>query len=118
MVQYLLTISCQQKLLPIYKADLLCVRRTLPLTAIFADSYETSGKYNQLHYHALVEFKGYWKLYTQYIAECYKTYRIHWKKVRDFYGAMDYVYKDTHNCPIKQDMIFICNYAKHNYITQ
>ncbi len=114
-MRYLLTISCQQKKVQIYQKDLQEVLRWIPLEGILHSSYETTGSYGQLHYHAIVDYSGLWKAYTQYGdgVHC-NSFRVQWSKVRNLRGAIRYVYKDTHNNKILQDQIIRENWYKYN----
>ncbi len=94
-IYYLLTVSCQQKKEYITKSDINVVLRSLPAMDYKAFAYETSGKYSQLHYHAVVEYKGSYKPFTSWGSiEHTLTYRIHWVRVWDLKKAIEYVYKD------------------------
>lgn len=117
MPKYLITISCQQKLQYVSEYDLYQVLLWLPPSLLVLHySYETSGKYGQLHYHAVVEYNGLWNPYTQYGDSSYcLSFRIQWKRITKLEGAIKYVYKDTHNDPIIQNDIIIGNEFKHKY---
>lgn len=118
---YLLTISCQQKKLFVCKKNLDEVIRWISDNnnsfVILHHSYERSGKYSQLHFHALVSFKGYWKPYTQWgdLDYTHLSFRIQWVKIRDAFGAINYIYKDTLNNKFRQEFIHIMNHYKYNY---
>ncbi len=122
MILYLLTISCQQKTEFILKEDLDEVLIYLKLNEdsihIYKSSYERSGKYHQLHFHGIIEVKSAfrWKPYIQYgdLDHMNLTFRIHWKRINNYLGAVEYVYKDTHNSPIKQLQIFQENIYKYH----
>lgn len=115
MKQYLLTISAQQKKKFVSRSDINEVLHWLPISWIHANSFETSGKYGQLHYHAVVDYKGLWKPYVQYGDSQFMnlTFRIQWKKITNLSGAIEYVYKDTHRNSILQHQIIEEN--KYNY---
>ncbi len=120
MILYLVTISCQQKLIEVSQSDLheviMWLKMNINSLHIYHYSYETTGKYNQLHFHAIAGMTGMWKPFTQWGEAPYtKTYRIQWSKIADYPGALDYVYKDTNNNPSIQDQILILNHYKHNY---
>ncbi len=120
--RYLLTISCQQKKLFILKDNIDEVidwlKQCIPSLHIVHYAYETSGKYHQLHWHAIVEVdcKVRWRPYCSYgdLNVMHKTYRIQWK-AQYSNDAITYVYKDTHANPILQDQIIQTNYYRHNY---
>ncbi len=123
MILYLLTVSCQQKLNYVSKSDiddvLFWIKMNESTFKAYNHSYERSGKYNQLHYHAIVEVKSSfrYKPFTQYgdINTYCNTFKIDWKRVTDFNGALGYVLKDTDNCPFRQEEILLLNYYKHHY---
>lgn len=118
-MKYLITISCQQKNKYVSVFDLQQVLWWIPLESVLHFCYENSGKYRQLHYHAIVEYHGLWYPYTQYgdALQCL-SFRIHWKRITKLKGAIKYVYKDTHNDPILQLDIIYDNEFRHKYFNQ
>ncbi len=123
MILYLLTISCQQKNQFVSKEDLDEVINWLKLSEeslhVWKHSYERTGRYTQLHFHAIVSVRSgfYWKPYIQYGDRDYMhlTFRVQWKRCGHFPGAVKYIYKDTHNSDIVQDQIFNENMYKYHY---
>ena len=123
MILYLLTISCQQKTEFISKEDLdevlTWLRHNEPTFHVYKYSYERSGKYGQLHFHGIIQVRSAfrWKPFIQYgdLDHMNLTYRVHWKRINDYEGAVSYIYKDTRNCPVKQDQIFNENMYKYHY---
>ncbi len=71
--------------------------------------YENSGKYKQLHYHAIAKvIKGFrYSRFTEY-----QGFRIMWTKVYDYYKACAYLLKDLRHR--SQDDILIDNYYSVN----
>ncbi len=114
---YMVTISCQQKLETISSNQLYAVILYLKLHIdslhIIKDAYEKSGKYKQLHYHAIVEVKEGFRFspFTQYGSRnlTLNTFSINWTKVYDLQGAKNYLDKDK--------AIFNLNEEKH-YISK
>ncbi len=102
MVLYMVSISCQQKLLEVYHDDFfeiitwlfnnikLSIRRT---------HYEYGIIYHQLHAHCIFDIKEKhfrWKPYTQYGSKKthIKTFHIDWRKINNLSGAIKYITKD------------------------
>jgi len=118
---YMLTISCQQKKQFISQKQLemiiLYLKFHINTLKIYKDCYETSGLYNQLHYHAIVSSSKYFKFidYNSYKTEGI-SFRIQWKKIYNYRGAASYLQKDLHFQ--SQDQILIKNYYKHHYFNQ
>ncbi len=123
MILYLLTVICQQKLKFVCKRDLdsvlLWLKMNISSLKVYQSCYERSGVYSQLHFHGIVSTSSYfrWKPYIQYgdteVNNC--TFRVHWSRIHDYEGAVSYVYKDTHNCDVKQSQIFNENIFKYHY---
>ncbi len=113
---YLLTISCQQKEKYVRVQDIEEVIKWLPCK-VKVSSFETSGKYRQLHYHAIVKHKGYYKAYTQYgDSTSDLSFKVQWTTIHDLKGATSYVLKDTRGNPIIQDQIIDDNIIQHEYL--
>lgn len=92
---YLITISCQQKKEIVSRVDINNVIRWLPEHRVIAHGFEVSGKYGQLHYHAVIEFKGLYRAYIQYgDSDLCLSFRIHWVRVYNLDRAIEYVQKD------------------------
>ncbi len=123
MILYLLTISCQQKKAFVQQSDLdevlLWLKMNEDTFHVYKQSYERSGKYLQLHFHAIVGIRTTfrWRPYTQYgdTEVMALTFRVHWSRVTDYPGAVLYVYKDTKNNSVVQQQIFIQNLYKYHY---
>ncbi len=121
MVFYLLTISCQQKtdFIQKYQLDEVCLWLKMNIASLHIQPhvYETSGKYNQLHYHALVSVDKYfyYRPFTAYGEKnkTISTFRIQWSKVDNLSGALQYLRKDLWHA--SQGEILIRNFYKYNY---
>ncbi len=121
MVHYMLTISCQQKKSFIVKSDLkevvLWLKMNIHHLKVYTHVYETSGGYNQLHFHAIVDVKHNfsYRPFTKWgdIDFTHHTFRVQWTKIVDLQGAYHYLYKDQHYN--NQDEILIRNLYKHYY---
>ncbi len=121
---YILTISCQQKNKFVAKDNLddvlIWLKTAIDSFKILKPyvSYETSGRYNQLHYHAVIDVHAnvYYKPFTTYgcIETHNLTFRVQWTRIYDLQGACAYVIKDTHGSQYKQEGIIILNYYKHH----
>ncbi len=117
--RYMITISCQQKKSFISYQDLYMIimwlKLSIPHFLILKDVFETSGRYHQLHYHALilVTHKFRYKPYTKYgdSALC-KSYRIQWDLAYNLKGAISYLEKDLQNQT--QEEILMYNYYSIN----
>ncbi len=112
---YLVTISCQQKQLFISYLNLyniiMWLKLSIPQLHIRLDVFETSGKYKQLHYHAIVEVpsKFVYRPYTKYGDSRYcRSYRIQWSKVHNLRNAVRYLQKDLQDRT--QEDILLYNY--------
>ncbi len=103
--KWMVTISCQQKKHKITKSHLYEVIMYLKLNIssfkVLDESFETSGKYKQLHWHAICKTKPLfrYKPYTQYgcIHMMDDTFSIHWKRITSIKGAVRYIHKDSLN---------------------
>ncbi len=123
MILYLLTISCQQKSNFVCKKDLDEVLLWLKMNEtsfhVYKFVYERSGKYSQFHFHGIIGISSYfrWKPFAQYGDSEYmnNTFRVQWKRINNYEGAVSYVYKDTHNCYAKQQQIFMENVYKYHF---
>ncbi len=121
---YLLTIICQQKLHYVSKGELddvvLWLKMNIPSLHIGILVYETSGHYNQLHYHAVVDVckDFYYKPFTKWgdIDYNYNTFKVQWSLVYNYGGACAYTQKDLYLQSQKQ--ILIKNYYKHHFFNQ
>lgn len=123
LTKYLITITPNQVKHYISVQDIndviLWLKMAIPSLHILHYSYENSGHYRYLHFHAVVEVTKYfrWSPYTKFgIKETHNTtFRVFWKRVTKLQGAIEYVYKDTHNNSILQDQILKNNYYLHHY---
>ncbi len=123
MVFYLLTISCQQKkdFIQKYQLDEVCLWLKMNIASLHIQPYvyETSGKYNQLHYHAIVSVDKYFR-FKPFTAcgsiETTNTFRVQWSKVDNLSGALQYIQKDLWYA--SQGEILIRNYYKYNMFNQ
>ncbi len=116
---YMVTISSQQKKDYISKVRIdeviLWLKYSIKSLHVIQSVYETSGKYRQLHWHALVSCK---KIrYAPYTSWGDKdltgnTYRIQWKKVYNEEGAINYINKDLRHQT--QEDILLFNYYSVN----
>ncbi len=121
---YMLTISCQQKNDYIDKSMLdeviLYLKLHISSFHIIHSVYENSGKYKQLHWHALVRVIGSfrWKRYNSFGHQniTKNTYRIHWKFSHNPASAIQYMKKDLKHK--SQDDIFINNYYSINRFSE
>ncbi len=101
-IRYLVTISCQQKKEYIDRLMLDEVIRWLKMNvdhlSIIRSVYENSGKYRQLHWHAIISVPKnfYYRPYTAYgdLSLNMNTYRVQYKKIYDIKGAYKYINKD------------------------
>ncbi len=101
-IRYLVTISCQQKKEYIDRGMLDRVIRWLKMNvdhlSIIRSVYENSGKYRQLHWHAIISVPKnfYYRPYTAYgdLSLNMNTYRVQYKKIYDINGAIKYINKD------------------------
>ncbi len=117
---YLLTVTCQQKKAYIDKSMLdECIdyiKFYVSGLHIELDVYENSGKYRQLHYHAIArvpkEFR--YNTCTGFGAPALTrvTFQIHWKPITSIIGAVNYLEKDLKYKT--QDDIFRDNYYSVN----
>ncbi len=116
---YMITISCQQKKCFISYHNLYMIimwlKLSIPHFHIRRDVFETSGKYQQLHYHAIVEVPASFR-YRPYVkyGDCYlcKSYRIQWTKIYNMHRAVRYLLKDLQNRT--QEDILLYNYYSIN----
>ncbi len=123
-VLYMITISCQQKKDYIDKSMLdeiiLYLKLHIDSLQIIHCVYENSGKYKQLHWHALVRVIGSfrWKRFNSFGNEdiTRNTYRIHWKLSHNPASAIQYMKKDLKHQ--SQDDIFINNYYSINRFSE
>ncbi len=124
MILYLLTISCQQKLIYVSKQDLdevlLWLKMNIPTFHVYKHSYERSGQYTQLHFHGIIEMTGMWRQFIQYGDSLYqnKTFRLQFSRITDYPGALKYVLKDTHDSLVRQNNVFLMNYYKYHFFNQ
>ncbi len=109
-MRYLLTISSQQKTQYIKIQELRDVLSYLEDNGVVLINvnYETSGKYRQLHIHAIVNYNGLWSQLTKWgdLHYTHNTYIIHWKKINNLHGALEYITKDSDNV-VKQHQILM-----------
>ncbi len=125
---YMLTIACQQKKEYITK-DLLdevisYLKLAIPNFHVIQEVYENSGKYRQLHYHAIVHVPGkfWYKQFTAFGASHMtgNTYSIRWHRVYDYYRACSYLYKDLRyqtQSDILQDNYYSVNRFHEVYLS-
>ncbi len=117
---YMITISCQQKKDYINKDILdeviLWLKMSIDSLHIIRSVYENSGKYRQLHWHAIVSVKPKFRYapYTQFGDKNItgNTYRIQWEKIYNLEGAYNYLKKDLLHQT--QNDIFTNNYYSVN----
>ncbi len=117
---YMLTISCNQKLIHISKKDIyqviMWLKYNIDSLQFIQVHYEYGTIYNQLHLHSIVsvneDFR--WKPYTLYgdVNHLNKTYHIDWRRVFNTSGAIKYIQKDTN----KTDSII--QYYQTHYFNQ
>ncbi len=118
---YLVTISCQQKSDFIRRSQLddvlLWLKMSVDSLQYKHINYECSGRYGQLHVHAIVAVKpGFsYAPFTQCgdLDRTYNTFRVQWDHVYDLKGAVSYCSKDLRNST--QGEIFIRNYFNYHY---
>ncbi len=117
---YMITISCQQKKDYIGKSDLdeviMYLKYHVDSLHVLDHVYENSGKYKQLHWHAIAQVHKNFR-YAPYSAFGARhltnnTYIIHWSKIRSLVAAVAYLHKDLRY--LSQDEIFINNYYSVN----
>ncbi len=121
MSNYLLTISAQQKndFIQKWQLDDVCLWLKMNIASLHIQPlvYETSGKYNQLHLHAIVTIDKYlsYRPFTAYGEKnkTLNTFRIQWSKVDNLSGALQYLQKDLWY--ESQGEILIRNFYKYNY---
>ncbi len=112
---YLITVNCQQKKRYIDKDSIdeviLYLKMNINEFHIHQDVYERSGKYNQLHYHAIVKVPKWFKYraYTSFGDKAItgSTYQIRWAKIYNLQGAQSYLMKDLRYQT--QEDIFVAN---------
>ncbi len=100
--KYMLTISCQQKKHLVIARDIVDVivwlKHSIETLKFVDNAFESSGKYQQLHFHSIVEVHRPFRYspFTQFgdTAHCHNTFSINWKKLTYPTGARSYVYKD------------------------
>ncbi len=113
--KYLLTIRKHQVLDQVSELDIDEVVDYLKLRLkslnIVTHSYEIDSRYNQLHYHAVVEVKH--RVWYKDNSK-YKGFRIHWVPIGNLCGAKEYVLKEASN-KYEQEQILIKNYYCNNY---
>ncbi len=122
--RYMITISCQQKLDYISKDSIdeviSWLKLSIPSLDVLLYVYENSGKYRQLHWHALVlvRYKFRYKPYTTFGAKHItgNTYIIRWDVVTFLVGALLYLKKDLRYK--SQDEILIDNYYSINRFSE
>ncbi len=102
MEKYLLTISCQQKKKIITESHILDVilwlKMSISSLKIIDYEYETSGKYEQLHFHGIICVKsGFrYKPFTVYgDASIMPTFSVNWRPITYLSGAYKYIHKDS-----------------------
>ncbi len=121
MEHYMITISSQQKTKFISKANIdsviLWLKMNINSLNICKHVYERSGKYEQLHFHGIVEvLKSFsYKAFTQYGCKevCDLTFRVQWTKIVDLEGSVQYLLKDL--WIESQDQILIQNIYEYHY---
>ncbi len=110
---YLLTISKHQKLSYVLPHDIISVftyLKTKIQLRVTDHSFETSGRYSQLHSHSIVHINSFFK-YTDY--KSILGFHLVWKQVNNLKGALNYIYKDTQNNQIIQSQILAENLYMH-----
>ncbi len=113
-ILYLLTITKHKKTDYVLPQDIYPVlsilRLDLPTLVIIDQSFERSGHYTQLHYHAIVSITDYFKFksYTSI-----KGFQLSWACINNLYGAQRYIFKDTKNKEHIQDEIIALNTYTH-----
>ncbi len=82
-------------------------------------SFETTGFYNQLHFHAIVEVHDTFRPdpYKQW-GDSPMSFQLHWDYLKNIKPSIDYIYKDTMGNYIKQQQILTQNYYKNYYFNQ
>ncbi len=102
MEQYLMTISCQQKTKIITESHILDVIMWLKMNIsslkIIDYEYETSGKYEQLHFHGIISVKSGFKYkpFTKYGDHTIMpSFSINYKQITYLFGAYKYIHKDS-----------------------
>jgi len=117
----MLTISAQQKKSFIQEHQLkeviMWLKMNIDHLHVYSHVYETSGLYNQLHFHGIVSVDKYfsYRPFTVYgdIMYTQNTFRVQWTKITDLIGAYNYLKKDL--VWNNQDEILVLNIYKHNY---
>ncbi len=120
--KYLITIACQQKKEHINTIQLLEVimylKHSIESLHIYHYVYENSGKYRQLHWHAIVSvdkpfrFKQYTKFGSKDITG--NTYSINWKPIYDIFKAINYLHKDLKH-QTQEDIITNNHYSINRF---
>ncbi len=119
-IPYMVTISCQQKGDYISKVMIdeviMWLKMNIDSLHIIRSVYESSGKYRQLHWHAIVVVKRnfHYAPYTQYGQYDINknTYRMQWRRIYDMEGAINYISKDLRYR--SQEAILQSNYFSIN----
>lgn len=114
MKNYLLTIACIQKLKQVSVHDIMSVLEHLHQCIsgfkVKENSFETSGRYGQLHFHCVCEVpKGFrYKKFTKWgDLDCTNvTFSINWKTVYDYRKAVLYVLKDLSKTNVYRNYYF------------
>ena len=125
---YLLTISCQQKtdFIEVYqlKEVLMYLKLHVDSLHIRHQVYENTGKYHQLHYHAIVNTTPFFR-YKQYTSFGCKnitgnTFSINWKPLYNYKQALEYIRKDLYlrdQQTILQDNNYMHQHAPNRFLT-
>ncbi len=110
---YFLTIQKPQKLhhvLPSEILQVLAILKNKIQIKITDHSFETSGRYEQLHLHAIVTTNTFFKFKDFYILN---GFHLQWKTINNLRGMLNYIYKDTQGCRIIQSQIIADNLYMH-----
>lgn len=112
---YLITIHKQDKYSYADESDINDIKKHLERSGIKFNKYclEANGRHGQTHMHAMVYYKGRYKPFTSYgDGKHFDYYKIDWKPVKCFRGAIDYIMK---NQPYEAEQQIATHYYRYNY---
>ncbi len=104
MTDYFITISAQQKANKVRRQELEDVQFWLSANGarFICRRYESTGKYNQLHFHGIARFQGRFQGLVSWgdAVNTDNSYSIRWVKVTNYYRLITYLFKEgSYECP-------------------
>ncbi len=98
MTDYFITISAQQKANKVRRQELEDVQFWLSANGarFICRRYESTGKYNQLHFHGIARFQGRFQGLVSWgdAVNTDNSYSIRWVKVTNYYRLITYLLKE------------------------